>query len=277
MTVFPLAATTMLTTDTTSSLHNVSYAFLMQLAETAASMGIEPFKNGGYVSIVHPKLYAEIKQLTEWKTLGYYSNMKENLMGGLEKEITLAGITFISSRMGRLYLGSGALETSAGATTLSAAANKGATTITVTANTGSKIVNGSILTLGTRETESVSPAKNLEQVKVISGGTTTSLTVRGNGVGNDFGLRFDHAILDPVTPAGNVAAIPIIGKNSLIGVYGSDSKEYGIPMERDDLDILKRIKYYGWYWYGGVGAIYKHIVLGKVAVGSFTSGILGYN
>jgi hypothetical protein len=182
---------------------------------------------------------------------------------------TLAGIQFLPSNMGRLYLGAGTAAQAA--TTLNGAVSKGATTCVVTDATG--MAAGNYLTVGTLETESVNPGANLEQVYITNVNGTT-ITVRANGNNDNFGFRFNHASGESVVEAYNVAAIPLIGKDSLIGVYGSDSKEYGIPKFRDDLDILNRFDYYGWYWYGGVGVIQKKIVLGKCAV---SRSIIGFN
>jgi len=256
-----------------SSADNVTYAFLMDLAAYASSQGVEPFNGGGFLSIVHPRLFAEIKQLTEWKSIGYYQDAM-NIYGALEKPITLAGITFVPSRMGRLFLGSGDPVASTTADTLASAANKGATTIAVTNAAGTTVAAvGDYLTIGTTETESVAPGNNLEQV-LITAVNTNTLTVRANGVADDFGLRFNHAAGEAVIKSYNVAAIPLIGKNSLIGVYGSDTGKYGKALERDDIDIMKLIKHYGWYWFGGVGVIQKNIVLGKCAISKW---VLGYN
>mgnify|MGYP007068789584 CR=1 FL=1 len=132
---------------------------------------------------------------------------------------------------------------------------------------------GEYVTIGTLETESVKPGSKLEQVLGTAVDTNT-LTVRANGNNDGFGLRFNHASGEAVNVCYNVAAIPLIGKNSLIGVYGSDCGEYGVPKFRDDLDLLNRFDYYGWYWYGGVGVVQKRVVLGKCAVSRF---VLGYN
>ncbi len=94
------AMTSLTSTDT------ITYAFIEELAAQASAMGMEPFKSGGYVAIVHPLLTYDIKQLTEWKSIGYYQD-KMNIYGAIDKPFTLGGITFITSRMGRVYLGSG--------------------------------------------------------------------------------------------------------------------------------------------------------------------------
>jgi len=157
------------------------------------------------------------------------------------------------------------------ATTLNGAVSKGATSVTVTDASGLAV--GNYITIGTLETESVNPGSNLEQVMITAVDSAT-LTIRANGNNDGFGLRFNHASGESVVEAYNVAAIPLIGKNSLIGVYGSDCGEYGVPKFRDDLDLLNRFDYYGWYWYGGVGVVQKRVVLGKCAVSRF---VLGYN
>ncbi len=116
---------TMASLTAASNTDKITYAFLMELAAQAASMDLEPFEGTGFHAIIHPLLALDIKSLDEWKNVGYYQD-KMQLYGALEKPFTMAGITFIPSTMGRVYLGAGtAVQT---ATTLSAGANKGATT-----------------------------------------------------------------------------------------------------------------------------------------------------
>jgi len=257
-----------------SGTDTVTWAFLMELQQIAASMDIEPFDGGGYKAIVHPSLIYDLMQLAEWKGTNFPAGGDLRGNGLTMKPFELAGITFLPSNLGRLYLGSGtALQA---ATTLNGAVAKGATRVILTDATG--IVAGNYITIGTLETESVNPASNLEQVMVTvvnpDGDNANELTIRANGNNDSFGLRFSHASGESVVEAYNVAAIPLIGKNSLIGVYGSDCGEYGVPKFRDDLDLLNRFDYYGWYWYGGVGVGQKRVVLGKCAVSRF---VLGYN
>jgi hypothetical protein len=71
-----------------------------------------------------------------------------------------------------------------------------------------------------------------------------------------------------------VAAIPLIGKNSILGIHGSDSGRYGTPKAKTGLDYLDRFDYYGWYWFGGVGCIQKRLMLGKCALAKW---LLGFN
>jgi len=244
----------------------ITWNFLNELGMHADSMGIEPMDGDNFVAVIPPVLEYDLKRLTEWKSVGYYQ-AKDNIYRG---EIGMLGnIRFVKSVMGRTYLGSGTAVQAA--TTLSAAANKDATSVVVASATG--LTAGDYITIGTLETESVNPGSNLEQC-LITNVSSTTLTVRCNGVGGGFGLRFDHAASESVVEAYNVAAIPIIGKNSLIGVYASETGKYGIPKMKTGLDLLDRFTYMGWYWYGGLGIVQKNLILGKVAVSKWT---LGYN
>lgn len=248
--------------------NKITYDFLTDLSTYASSLDIEPFESTGYHAIIHPLLAQDIKSLTEWKNIGYYQDTA-NIYGAIEKPFTLAGITFIPSTQGRLYLGSGTAVQAA--TTLSAGANKGATTITVQSATN--LTAGDFVTIGQVETESLAPARNLEQVKIISVSSNT-LTIQGNGPNDAFGLRFNHASGESVVEAANVAAIPLIGKNSIIGVHGSDAGRYGVAKVKDGLDYLDRFRYFGWYWFGGTACVQKRIILGKCATTKWT---IGYN
>lgn len=255
----------------------VTYDFLCDLVTYAASTGLEPFDGLGYTAVIHPILANEIQQLTEWKSMGYYQDQSK-LTGTLMRPFTLAGITFVPSHEGRIHLGAGAAttvfngSTAMTATTLNGAVNKGATQIIVASDTACSV--GQYLTIGTKETASTSPGSNLEQVLVTGVGSTPTIDIRAMGVANDFGLRFDHAHGEAVACTGNVAAIPLLGRNSIIGIHGSDCGRYGKAVMKEGLDILGRFKYFGWYWYGGVATVQKRVILGRVPV---TSGLMGYN
>lgn len=270
--VQPDGTTVMSNLAAQTAAHRVSWAFLTELRMYAKSVGIEPVdRSGNLVAVVHPLLEYDLLNLTtEFQNARYYRTDDTTLFEG---EIGMAaGIRFIVSNAGRVHLGSGAATATAGSTTLAAPASAGSTTITVAA--GTNIANGDYLTIGTVETGSVAPSENLEQVQVISGGGTTTLTIRGLGNGTSFGLRFDHAAGEAVVETANICDIPILGKNSLIGIYGARTGRYGQAIMKDGLDILDRIAYVGWYWYGGVARVEKRIILGRVAVSKWT---IGYN
>lgn len=251
--------------------HRISWSFLTELRMHAKAVGVEPIdRAGNLVAVVHPLLEYDLLNLTEFQNARYYRTDDTTLFDGEIGQV--AGIRFIISNSGRVHLGAGAATATPGTTTLSAPASAGATTITVAS--GSNIANGDYLTIGTVETATVAPSANLEQVQVLSGGGTTSLTIRGLGNGTSFGLRFDHAAGEPVVERANICSIPLLGRNSLIGLYSARTGRYGQAILKEGLDILDRIAYFGWYWYGGVARVEKRVILGRVAVSRW---MIGYN
>lgn len=258
-------------TSLTSTTDNVTYAFLMNLGSEAASMGLEPFKGMGYVAPIHPTLANDILQLTEFKTVGYYQD-SANLYSPWGRPFTLGNITFIPTPRGKLYLGAGGNATSGSDDVTTEAISVGGTTVKVTQATLGAAV-GDYVTLEVPETEATAPTAKTEQGQVISIANTNDLTVRFNGANEDWGARFAHDSGAHVTVCYNVAAIPLLGMDSIMGVYGSDCGPYGKTIVKlGELDILGRFSYYSWYWYGGVTAVTKRIVLGKCAVSTWIKG-----
>ena len=153
--------------DATSDLP--TYAWLDDLVSYAKGHHeFEPYEGDTYVSVVHPKLGNAIRALTGWLNPGYYRTDQEGLFTGeLGK---LAGIRFVESRRGKLYLGGG--TTAQAATTLSAASAAGATTLSVASATGLAAPN--YITVGTLESSTAEQV----QITAVSG---SDLTVRGIG------------------------------------------------------------------------------------------------
>ena len=89
-----------------------------------------------------------------------------------------------------------------------------------------------------------------------------------------FGLRFAHAALEAVVEATNVGCLPLIGKNSIKGVYGARTGKYGQYIAKSGLDLLDRFVYFGWYWFGGIGRVERYILRGEFAL---PGGVIGYN
>lgn len=265
-TYMPNGNTAMSGLDATND--KVTFDFIMELVTRAKAQGIEPMDGNNFVAVIHPLLHYDLMKLTEFVNARYYRSDDTTLFQGEVGQV--GGLRIIVTPQGRIHPGSGTAAQAA--TTLSAPAAKGATTITVAAGTG--LANGDYIHIGTVETESTNPGSNLETVQIVSGGGTTSLTIRGLGDGTSFGLRFAHASGEAVTEAATVADIPIIGRNSLIGIYGARTGRYGEAIYKEGLDILDRIAYFGWYWYGGVARVEKNLILGRVAT---TMSVLGYN
>jgi len=247
-----VVARTVLGTDTTNELP--TFTFLSQLVSMAHSMGIEPI-GGDFVAVVHPALEPSLIGLTEVKNIGY--NYPEPLYKG--EMIRLCGIRFVRSRYGKLYLGGG--KTTGTATTLAAAESAGDTSLNITSITTPAIVAGDWITIGTLE------AADVEQVQVTSiAGGATDVTIRGAGnAASNFGLKYDHPAGAVVNESANVAAICLIGRNSVKGVYGSNTGKFGKSVIKPNIDSLNRLVSLGWYWYGGLGIVPKYVLRGEVA------------
>ncbi len=243
----------------------VTLAFLEELAMHASAQGIEPMDGTHFVAVVHPLVYYDLQQISEFKALGQYAvpDITYRAEVGM-----LGGIRFVVSRQARIFQASGAVDHDA--TTINGALAAGATTVVVTDGTG--MTAGEYLTLGTIESETVSPGANLETV-LITNVSTHTLTVVGLS-STGYGLRYAHASGESALIADHVAPIPILGKNSLIGIHGARTGRYGQAITKGGLDILDRIMYLGWYWYGGVAAVERHRLCGYVGLSKKT---LGYN
>lgn len=266
-TYFAGTATTMATCDATTD--KLTWAWLNELVMRAQALNLEPLdKQGNYAAVVHPSVMYDLMQLTEFTNARYYRDNDTTLFDG--EQGAVAGIRFVVTPLARIHLGAGAGVQAA--TTLAAAYAKGATTITVASGTG--LDDGNYITLGTLETESVNPGNNLEQVMIVSGGTTTTLVIRGIGNGTNWGLKYDHASGESVIEAPNVGDITLLGKGSVKGVFASRTGKYGQPKLKTGLDLLDRFVYSGWYWYGGFARVEKYIVNGRFAI---TKNILGSN
>jgi len=250
-----------LRTDLDATTDKITVDFLAKLAARAFAMGIDPLVGEDFVCPIHPLLEPDILALTEVKGVQYSSDASSLIKGEFAK---LCGIRFVRTRMGKLYLSGG---TVAQTTTLAADAVAGAVTITVTADTGLAV--GDYITVGTLE------GATAEQVQVIAIAATPVIGIQGIGNAPDnWGLKFAHATLEAVTEAANVAALPVIGKNSLAGRYGSEWGKFGMSVIKEGTDTLDRLLSMGWKWYGGVGIYEKYIIRGECAI---TAGTLGDN
>ncbi|MFA6046255.1 MAG: hypothetical protein WC718_14825 [Phycisphaerales bacterium] len=187
----------------------------------------------------------------------------------------MGGFRIIESAQAKVFWGAGAANAAgAVATTLDGAVVAGATRVILTS--AASVSAGQYITIGTVETEAVAPSSTLEQVYVVTvdpdGDNANELEIQGVGDGTNLGLRYDHASAEVVTTDYNVCGVPVLGKNSLLGAYGSSTGKFGQPKFKEGLDILDRQFYAGWYWYGGVTRVERNILLGKVATSGWTIG-----
>ncbi len=249
---FPSGCTARTDLDTTSD--KISYAFLLQLHADAMGADIQPWQGMTFVSVVHPLLLADMMQLTEFKEV-QYSHPNEILKG--LPGFTFAGFRFIPHKWGKAYLSGGTVAQAA--TTLASDAAAGATSIVVTLGTG--LAAGNYITIGTLE------GVDAEEVLITSAAATPTLTIKGSGnKPSNLGLKYAHSAGVSVLEAANAAAIPVIGQNSIKGLYGDRTGRYGQSILKEGLDLLNRFIYQSWYWYGGVGIWARYLVRGEVAV-----------
>lgn len=256
-TYMPTGAAVRTDLDTTADL--ISYQDLVDMVGLARSMGLVPFEGDTFAAPVHPFVLNAIAGLTEFKESAVYRNLTDPDKAKVFKHeaFMFAGIRFIPSRLGKLYLSGGTL---AQATTIATtAAVAGDTTITVAADTG--IAIGDWLTVGTLE------AADAESVKVTAIAATPIIGILGAGnSASNRGLKYAHAIGAAVTEAANVAAIPLVGKGSIKGLYVDETGLHGQSVVRTDLDSLNRFVSIGWKWAGGVNIFPKLVLRGEFAI-----------
>lgn len=256
-----VARTALGTTD-----HDVSFEFISELVAQARTAFIEPFDGNMYLSIVHPMLARDIMALNEFKYPAYYQNQ---MVGGLLKaEIgSLGGVRFLEHPYGKLYLAGGL--TAQAATALAASVDAGGTTMQVDTSNG--LAAGSYVLIGTKE------AADAEMVRItVQSGVSNTFEAIGNSF-QTFGLAHSHDAAATVTEAATVGALPIIGRQSLRGAYGSTTGKRGQPSLvniMDGSDKLGRFMHLGWYWYGGFAVLQKYLMQGEVYV---TGNIIGQN
>lgn len=261
--IYPGTVTARTDLDTTND--KIDYEFVSQLVSMAASLGIPPFEDGTYATVVHPALFPDLAGITEWKAVGEYSDPKLIYMGkpGVlgkggrfkNERGMLAGLRFVEHNLGKLFLGGGTPAQSA--TTLGAAATAGATSVTVADATG--LAAGDWIT--------IDKGQATEEQVLITAVSGTTLTIRGAGNGfTNFGLKYAHSSGAGVIEAPNVAALPIFGPNSLKGRYASDPGMNGeAAVEWASTNIPRRFLNHSWYWIGGFGRMEKWLLRAEVA------------
>ena len=268
--IYAGTATSRLTVDATGD--PMSYAFLADLYALADGLGIPQFEDGSYATIVHPSVYADIQELTEYKAVGEYSDPtllytgKKGLPPGgrfKREKGMIANIRIIVHPYGKLFLGGG--EPAQAATDIDGAAAAGDTDIDVTDATG--ITVGNYITVGDKT------SLTHEQV-LVTAVSTNNLTIRGigNAIGN-FGLKYAHADTEAVVEAPNVGTVPIFGPQSIQARHATDPGKMGrASVDWKNTAIPKRNMYHSWYYVGGFGLIDKFAVRGEFGVSRYTYG-----
>lgn len=264
--------------DTTSD--TLTYAKVVEAVTRAENRGIPSFPDESYAAIVNPALMADVIGINEWSNVAEYSDPTLIVTGDLTvlakggrfpgEKGQLYRLRFIPHEFGKLFLGAGTAAQSA--TTLSADAAAGATSIEVTSATG--LAAGNYITIGT--VESGGTAQPTTEQVLITAVDGTTLTIRGAGSTFDnWGLKFAHSSGAAVTEAPNVAAIPVLGPESMLVAFAQDVGQDGeVAMEWAPTNIPRRFMNHSWYWVGGGGIVDKNVVMLEAAT---TGNILGEN
>ena len=135
-----------------------------------------PRDGTNFVTILHPLVCYELKQLNEWKNLGYYQQPDRITYVG---EIgQFGGFRVIESPQAKIFWGAGAAQSTSVSTTVKATypITKGDTTFRVTS--AANVAAGQYYTVGTPESESTSPSATLEQVYVTGLSDTDLVAIR---------------------------------------------------------------------------------------------------
>ncbi|HEV1994069.1 MAG TPA: hypothetical protein VGR03_07055, partial [Candidatus Acidoferrum sp.] len=186
----------------------ISFAFLTQATSRAKTLNMPPTDMGDFVAPINPILLADLVNISQWQNVSAYQQDGQEIYEGEVGK--LVGVRFVQTYTGKVYLSGGTIRQAA--TTTTASINAGDTACPITSGTG--LNNGDFVTIGTLESSVA------EQVLITAGGLTTTLTIQG--VGNsqsNFGFRYAHASGVAVTKADQVAALPLMGAQSVAKAY----------------------------------------------------------
>lgn len=257
--------------NTTS--HLPTYQYLMNLAARVRGFGTPSYDDGTFVAPVPPCGIAELQQIAEVEAVAEYSDPsliydgKSKLSGARfpNERFKIGNIRFVESLFGKVYLGAGTPLQAA--TTITADAAAGATQIAVAESTG--LTAGDFITIGTVES-GTTRYPTTEQVLITaasasSGAATLTIQGAGNTLENE-GLRYAHVSGTAVVEAPNVFAIPVLGPESIVGLYSSVTGVDGLQDVHPHQGVVNgRFWDYTWWWIGGVKGIPKFCVRGEFA------------
>jgi N4-gp56 family major capsid protein len=271
-------ATSRVTCDTTAD--KITYAKVVEAVVRAQNRGVPSFPDGSYATVVNPALMADVVGLTEWTAVAEYSDPTMIVTGDIsvigkggrfpDEKGRLFNLRFLTHEYGKLFLGAGTAAQAA--TSLSADAAAGATSLSVGDATG--FAAGTYVTVGTLES-STTAQPTTEQVLITAvDGTTLTIRGAGNAFGN-WGLKFAHSSGASVIEAPNVAAIPVLGPESMVLAFADEVGQDGeVAIEWASTNIPRRFQNHSWYWVGGSAIVDKNVVMLEVAT---TGNILGEN
>jgi len=241
-------------TNDTLSASGVGMTFLAEaqtILRGAGAPGFGKTASGldNYTAPIHTALVQDLPDTNGYIDALQQQSGREELFNG---EVgTIRGLSFLETAQGKVYPGAG--TTAQSATTIDAAAAEGAATISVASATGLAV--GDHITIGTLEDGStVTTETNTNESVLITAVDGTTLTVAGygyveaaDGTITAGGLRFSHASGAAVTEAALVAAIPVVGPESIIKAFDVTVGPFGEAKVTGPFDRLGRFTNVGWY------------------------------
>jgi len=217
-----------------------------------------------WMAIAHPDVYHDLlNAANEINSIALYQD-KEILFNGEVGQY--ANLKIIVSPWAKVFYAAGAANTTACATTISAAANALSTSLTAASAAGTN--EAKFMMVGTIETSTTYYDNNETFVNGLYGGSS-STTVTLVGQGENGGLRFDHASGATLSNADNVYPVIYGSPYSLVKVYANETGEYGEFVGPKYDGILNQFQEAGWKYYGGVGLIAEN----KILRGEYSSSV----
>jgi N4-gp56 family major capsid protein len=219
---------------------------LMQGLGCPMAPGVAGEGTGALFAILHPDAYYDVKTGGNIVTIATYVNpgiIINNELGSLDD------FRLIVTPWAKVMVGAGIDNTSAVATTLSAAEERLDKVMAVAASTN--ITVGAYLNVGSEETSSTLYPMT-ERVRYVS---TSTLDITFVGQGPNGGFKYDHA--SGVAVNNNDSVYPIIfgGPRSVAKAYASDVGENGQVVGPLKTGLLEQFISLGWKWWGGYARI----------------------
>jgi N4-gp56 family major capsid protein len=233
---------------TSANPHTISSTFLFFLSMLGRSVKMPLYEDGCVVTNFHPFLMYDLIQDKTISTLAQYSH-PELLFNG--EVAYFSSVRMVVSANAKVFYSAGAVNAGGSTvTTLSAQVNVGDTTLAITS--GTNIQNGQWCGVLDGTEPGNSWFETNELFRVISGGTTTSVTGffldPGPSVGtNEGGARYAHASGKTFSNSRCVYPIPILGPNSITKICSSFTGPYGETVVTGPFDRLGRFLTFGWY------------------------------
>lgn len=215
------------------------------LAQTKAPQYIDA-SGSSWMAAVHTDGNYDLSHSGNMVNAAIYTNPDIILTGEVGR---VANVRIIATPHAKVFMGAGADNASAVATTLNDTSAL-ALDLTAVVASATNISVGRHLAVGTEETGNTFYATN-ESLTYVSGTTTVTFVSGGpNG-----GFRFDHANGEAVNNNDNVYPVLYGSPDSMVKVYAPSVGEFGKLVGPLTDGISEQWQSLAWKWYGGYGIV----------------------